>query len=63
MLEEVFLMKAFLLKVWREPAALGAVVVVAVNAALFLPDWRKALASAGASIATALGIRSRTSTK
>jgi hypothetical protein len=52
-------MSVFLGRLWREPVLLGSVAVAAINAGLFLPDWRAALASVAASVATGVVVRSR----
>jgi hypothetical protein len=44
-------MKTIAKKLWTEPALVVAVVVGALNAALFLPDWKAAAASAVVSLA------------
>jgi hypothetical protein len=53
------LMSVFLTRLWREPVLLGSVVVAGINAGLFLPDWRAALTSVAAGIATGVVVRSR----
>ena len=54
-------MKVFLERLWREPVLMGAVVLAVINGALFLPDWRAAAGSLAATLAAAVGIRSRVS--
>jgi len=53
--------KVFLQRLWREPVALGAVIVAGINAGLLLPDWHLALASVAASIGTGAVVRRRVS--
>jgi hypothetical protein len=46
-------------RLWREPALVVAVIVGAINAGLFLPDWRAALASVAVSLAGGGVVRSQ----
>lgn len=52
-------MRTIVSRLWREPALVVAVIVGAVNAALFLPDWHAAIASVAVALAGGGVVRSR----
>jgi threonine/homoserine efflux transporter RhtA len=55
------MVSTFLKRLWNEPVLAGAVAVAALNAGLFLPDWKAAAASVAASIGVGIRVRSRVS--